>query len=83
MAQQRVGDIKKFYSDLIGYVVVNVILFIIDFLTSPGDWWFYWVTLIWGVLIIAHAVRVFAFRSGLGSKKWEEDKIKEIMDKEK
>ena len=30
MAQQRVGEIKKFYSDLIGYVVVNVILFIID-----------------------------------------------------
>ena len=30
MAQQRVADIKKFYSDLIAYVVVNVILFIID-----------------------------------------------------
>ncbi len=81
-AQKRVQDIKKFYSDLIGYVVVNVILFIIDFLTSPGDWWFYWVALIWGVLIIAHAVKVFAFR-GLYSKKWEEDKIKEILDKEK
>ena len=83
MAQQRVGEIKKFYSDLIGYVVVNVILFVIDFLTSPGDWWFYWVTLIWGALIIGHAVKVFAFGSGLGSKKWEEDKIKEIMNKEK
>lgn len=83
MAQQRVQDIKKFYSDLIGYVVINVILFVIDFLTSPGHWWFYWVALIWGVLIIGHAVRVFAFNSGLGSKKWEEDKIKEIMDKEK
>jgi len=82
MAQQRVAEIKKFYSDLIGYVVVNVILFIIDFLTSPGEWWFYWVASIWGVLIIAHAIRVFAFGS-LGSKKWEENKIKEIMDKEK
>jgi len=82
MAQQRVADIKKFYSDLIAYVVVNIILFIIDFLTSPGDWWFYWVTLIWGALMIGHAVRVFAFGSQ-GSKKWEEDKIKEIMDKEK
>ena len=81
LAQQRVGDIKKFYSDLIGYVVVNVILFIIDFLTSPGDWWFYWVTLIWGALLIGHAVKVFAF-GGIGSKKWEEDKIKEMLDKE-
>ena len=40
------------------------------------------VTLIWGALLIGHAVRVFAF-GGIGSKKWEEDKIKEIMDKEK
>ena len=83
MAQQRVQDIRKFYSDLIGYLVVNVILFIIDFFTSPGHWWFYWVTLIWGILVIGHAVKVFAFGSGLGSKKWEEDKIKEILDKEK
>ncbi|GAI05174.1 unnamed protein product, partial [marine sediment metagenome] len=40
------------------------------------------VALIWGVLVIAHAVKVFAF-GGLNSKKWEEDKIKEILDKEK
>ena len=81
-AQRRVADIKKFYSDLIGYVVVNIILFIIDFLTSPGDWWFYWVALIWGVLLIGHALKVFAF-GGIGGKNWEEDKIKEILDKEK
>ena len=81
LAKKRVGDIKKFYSDLLGYVVVNVILFIIDFLTSPGHWWFYWVALIWGALLIGHAVKVFAF-GGIGSKKWEEDKIKEILDKE-
>jgi len=82
IAQKRVADIKKFYTDLIGYVVVNIILFIIDYLTSPGEWWFYWVALIWGVLIIARAVRIFAF-GNLDSKKWEEDKIKEILDKEK
>ena len=81
LARQRVSDIKKFYSDLIGYVVVNVILFIVDYLTSPGHWWFYWVALIWGALLIGHAVKVFAF-GGMGSKKWEEDKIKEILDKE-
>ena len=73
-AQKRVGDIRKFYSDLIGYVVINVILFIIDLLTTPGEWWFYWVTLIWGIFVILHAIRVFAFRN-LDSKKWEEDKI--------
>lgn len=82
LAKQRVSDIKKFYNDLIGYVVVNIVLFIIDYFTSPGHWWFYWVALIWGALLIGHAVKVFAF-GGIGSKKWEEDKIKEIMDKEK
>ncbi|MCJ7472261.1 MAG: 2TM domain-containing protein [Actinobacteria bacterium] len=81
-AQKRVADIKKFYSDLIGYVVIITILFIIDLFTTPGEWWFYWVALIWGILVILHAVKVFAFRS-LDSKKWEEDKIKEILDKEK
>ena len=81
-AQKRVKAIKDFWSHLITYVVVNIILFIIDLLTSPGEWWFYWVILGWGIAVVINAVSVF----GMGkfqSKKWEEAKIKEILDKEK
>jgi hypothetical protein len=53
--------------------------------TSPGNWWFYWVLLGWGIGLFFHAMGVFVFNKFPG-KKWEERKIKEElerMDKEK
>jgi hypothetical protein len=41
-ARQRVQQIKGFYTHLIIYVMVNTGLVLIDLLTSPGNFWFYW-----------------------------------------
>ena len=80
-AQKRVGELKAFYTNLITYVVMNVILFIINWVTSPGHWWFYWVTIFWGIAVIIHAVTVFT--GGKLSKGWEEKKTRELEEKEK
>jgi len=81
-AQKRVHAVRGFWGHFITYIVVNIILFIINLVRSPGDWWFYWVIIGWGIAIVINALSVFAFGKFQG-KKWEEAKIKEILDKEK
>ncbi|MFH1501654.1 MAG: 2TM domain-containing protein [Candidatus Eisenbacteria bacterium] len=81
-AKKRVEELKGFYHHLLVYVLVNLFLFVLNVLTSRGDWWFYWPLLGWGVGLGAHAASVFAGR-GFWGKEWEERKIKQIMEKER
>lgn len=81
-AKARVNELREFYNHLWAYAGVNVMLFIINWITAPGAWWFYWVTVFWGIGILWHAIGTFG-TSKLTGKAWEEKKIKEIMDKEK
>ena len=82
-AQQRVAELKKFYGNLISYAVVNIMLIVVNLLTSPDHLWFYWVAIFWGISILFHASRVFLIKGKPLGKAWEEKKIKEIMEKEK
>jgi uncharacterized protein YhhL (DUF1145 family) len=81
-AKKRVGELKKFYSNVITFVVVNLVLIIINLVTSPGSLWFYWVTIFWGIAILLHGSRVFIFKGKFLGEEWEQKKIKEIMEKE-
>ena len=81
-AKKRVEELKKFYGNLAVYVVVNVILIIINLVTSPDELWFYWVAIFWGIGIFFHASSVFLGKGKFLGKEWEEKKIQEIMDKE-
>jgi hypothetical protein len=80
-AKERVQEIKGFYIHFLIYLFVNAGLFLINFFSSPGHWWFYWPLIGWGIGILAHAMGVFGLAGFLG-KEWEERKIKEIMEKE-
>ncbi len=77
-AKKRVEEIKGFYSHLIVYICVNIVLVIINLITSPGALWFFWPLAGWGIGIIFHGLGVFVF-SKFPGKQWEERKIKEIM----
>ena len=79
-AKEKVKNLKGFYTNLISYLVINIILVIINYVTTPNHWWFYWVTIFWGLAILLHAVRVFVTGNKL-SKEWEEKKIDEEMKK--
>jgi len=79
-AKKRVEEIRGFYQHLLTYVLVNAFLFILNLLTSPGAWWFYWPLLGWGIGIGAHAASVFAI-GGLWGEDWEERKVKQLMEK--
>ncbi|MGM0368069.1 MAG: 2TM domain-containing protein [Actinomycetota bacterium] len=78
-AKKRVEDIKGFYGHLFAYIGVNITLIAINLVTSPGSLWFYWVTIFWGIGLFWHAMGVFVFNKFPG-RKWEDKKIKEIME---
>ena len=59
IAEKRAEEKISFLKHLYSYLVVNFILFALNFLTSPNDWWFMWVSFFWGIGLISHFVRVF------------------------
>ena len=77
-ARRRVKDLREFYGSLAAYVVVMIVLFIVDY-ADRGNWWVYWPAMGWGIFLLLHAFRVFG--PGRGSK-WEERKIKELMERD-
>lgn len=81
-AKKRVAELKEFYNHLIVYIGVNVMLLVINLVTSPGAWWFYWVTIFWGIGVMWHAIGTFG-TGQLMDKRWEEKKIKEYLEKDK
>ena len=80
-AKKRVKELAEFYRNFISYIFFNIILILINLVTSPDSLWFYWVTIFWGIGIALHAANVFILKGRFLGKKWEEKKIKEIMKK--
>jgi len=94
-AQKRVAKIRGFYNHLAIYLVVNIILFLMrDKMTlillnkrvfgSPEilesiNWDVLGTPIIWGIVLIFHAAKVFGNFSLFG-KQWEEKKIQQFMD---
>ena len=81
-AKARVKELKDFYGNLITYILINILLIIINLLTSPTTIWFFWVTIFWGIAVLLHAAKVFILRGRFLGDEWEKKKIKEIMDEE-
>jgi len=86
-ALKRVQKIKGFYSHLIIYVVVNIMIIIVNIQDlEPGESYFkyenFFTAFFWGIGLVAHAFSVFVPQWFLGNN-WEERKIREIMEKEK
>jgi len=81
-AKKRVQELRRFYRNLVSFGIINVILIIVDVVTSPGSLWFYWVTIFWGIAVLLHASKVFILKGTFLGEEWEQKKIKEIMEKE-
>ncbi|MEM5564548.1 2TM domain-containing protein [Psychroserpens sp. AS72] len=80
-AQKKVKAMMGFYWHLASYVIVNVFLIIL--ITSNGGTLFSFGTFstafFWGIGLFFHFMGVFGPNFFFG-KKWEERKIKELMD---
>jgi hypothetical protein len=67
-AKERVEAKIGFYIHLAVYIGVNILLCIINLLTSPRYLWFLWPLIGWGIGVFFHALRVFTFIEGSGIK---------------
>jgi hypothetical protein len=86
-AQKRVKEVKGFYIHLTVYLTINFL--IILYSSNPlffGDGSVtisgYGTAILWGIGLFAHWTSVFGPNLFFG-KKWEEKKIKELMDRER
>lgn len=87
-AEKKVETLKGFYQHLISYCIINAAL-ILYFVwpTGNGNWDFsqwgtYSVAFFWGIGLLWHAVYVFysLHFNNKFLKKWEENKIKQLME---
>lgn len=87
LASKRVKELKGFYIHLLVYIFVNLIIVIININDlKPGESYFqprnFFTAFFWGIGILAHFFNIFGINLFLG-KRWEEKKIKEIINKER
>lgn len=77
-ARKRVKELKDYYGHLAVYLLVNSFLMALNLLTSPGDLWFLYPLLGWGIGLASHTFAVFGV-PGVNDRAWEERKVRELM----
>lgn len=84
-AKKRVKIIKGFFIHAIIYMVVNAGLIITN-ISITGEVFSsintYWTAIFWGIGLVGHGMSVFLPNLVLG-KNWEEQKIRELMNRNK
>jgi len=78
-AKRRAEEKIEFFTHLAVYAVVNVVLIVINLLTSRGYYWFYWPLLGWGIGIAFHAMNTFVYGEG---SSWKERLIQKELEKQ-
>jgi hypothetical protein len=86
-AERRVKKIRRFYTFIFIYFAVNIFILYMNYrdLKPNETIWqlkYFSLPLFWGIGVIGYGMSVFLPGFILGNK-WEEKKIKELMDKEK
>ena len=81
-AKKRVEELKKFYRNLITYILVMIFLAVLNY--NQNKWenaWFIWPLLGWGMGIAFHAIKAFQINPTF-NKEWEARKMREFMEKD-
>jgi hypothetical protein len=86
-AKKKVEQIKGFYTHLLAYVCVNLLITYFNYQDlKPGESYFHFhnflTAFFWGIGLAAHGLSVFMPNFILGND-WEERKTRELMDKYK
>ena len=79
-AKERVKAIRDFYGNLISYCIVIPFLWWINLRTTDFLWAFF-PTIGWGFGVLAHGMEAFGYNP-LWGKRWQERKIRELMEKD-
>jgi len=81
-AKDKVERIKKFYNNLLSYIIFIGFLAGLNYYTDGwNNPWFLWAAFGWGIGIFFHAVKAFNWNPFFG-KDWEDRKVKEYMNQD-
>ena len=92
-AKKRVKDIKGFYTHLVIYLGMNVIISALNmflnhdiydsktFFTALTHFSAYMTWVLWGIGLLIHGLKVFWLRSSF-FKRWEDRKLQEFLNEE-
>lgn len=72
-AQERIEELRGYYGHLASFIGVNLFLFMINMVTSPGSIWFVYPLFGWGIGMICHTFAVF-----WSGADWEARKMQEL-----
>lgn len=75
-AARRADEKIGFYKHLYAFIGVNLFFIILNVITSPGEWWFYWITGLWAIGLIFHLFRAFVLTGNI------EDNRDKMIEKE-
>lgn len=70
-AERRADEKIGFYKHLYSFIGVNILLFVINAVTNflnpgnEGGWWFFWITIFWGIGLVVHFLKIFVFNNRL------------------
>jgi hypothetical protein len=78
-AKAHVEAVKGFYIHVSVFIAVMTVLVAADY-AGGGSWWVQWPLIGWGLGILAHAYLVFSPNT-FSTRRWEERKIKETIEK--
>ena len=83
-AKKKLEAKRGFYMHLFVFIGVNILLVIINLLTSPQYIWFMWPLVGWGIGVFFHALGVFVFsgRLAITEQMIEKAMKKEDLDKQ-
>lgn len=80
-ARGYVRELRAFYRLLFTATLVLAVTFTINYVTSPGRWWFLWVAFGFGIAIAFSALNLL-LRGRLFGAEWEERKVREVMERD-
>lgn len=78
-ARLRVQQEARFYRSLVNAGAICLLLWGVNYLVSPGNYWVIWVALIWGGLLAVRGLRLFIF-GGL-MEKWRKARLQTLLRK--
>jgi len=78
-ARKRAIDLKEYYSHLITFIIINLMLFIINIIFTPSFLWFLFPLLGWGIGLLAHTISIVI--PSFFPESWVDDKTKSLLDK--
>lgn len=79
IAEQRIKDIKGFYTHVFSTFLILPFLIFINLKTVPHFEWYWYAIVAWCLGLVIHWINVFPFSNLELKKTWKERKIKEII----